>query len=356
MKLLRYFSVRGKRVLVRCDFNVPVDEKGNILDDFRIRQTIPTIAFLLSRGAKIILMSHLGDPEGKVVPYLSVRPIQENLMEYLDCSVTLAPDCIGNTIRDWTLKMRNGEVLLLENLRFHGEEELNDRNFAKELAALGDIFVNDAFSVSHRAHASIVGVPQLLPSGAGLLLEKEIHALSEFSKNPKHPFVVVVGGSKAKDKLSFVDAMSRKADTVLIGNLLAKEALSQKLEFSNRHKIVFSPDGALDIGPKTIELFKTYLTNAKSVFWVGPLGKTEEKKYAKGSLAIAKAIVKSNAVAIAGGGDLAEFLQNYGLREKFSYVSAGGGATLAFVSGQKLPGLAALGYYDDDTNIRMYTN
>lgn len=348
MKTLQDFRVEGKRVLVRCDFNVPLSETGEILDDFRITQTLPTIEYLIAKQAKIIAMSHGGDPGGKVVPQLSLARVQERLLEYLDCSVTLAPDCVGKEIEQWTLQMQNSEILLLENLRFHREEEENEKTFANALAALGDIFINDAFSVSHRAHASIVGVPDFLPAGIGLLMQKELKALREFSQNPLHPFVTIVGGAKAQDKLSFITAISKKADVVLLGNLIAKEAAKQNIVFQNKEKVVFPVDGVpsfqtpYDIGPGTRRIFKKYVSSAKNVFWTGPLGWVERKEYTEGSLEIAKAIVESKAFAVAGGGNLSEFLQEYGLRDKFSYVSAGGGATLAFLGGELLPGLAVL--------------
>lgn len=352
MKTIRDFALQGKRALVRCDFNIPLDERGNSLNDFRIVQSLPTIRHLLQEKAKVILMSHLGTPEGKVEERLRLDFVRESLSKYLGVTVAKADDCVGPEVKKLAIDLEEGEVLLLENLRFHKEEELNDENFAKELASLGEVYINDAFSASHRSHASIARVPKLLPSGIGLLMEKEIKHLEKFSSDPGRPFVVIVGGIKVKDKLAFINNVSKVADTVLIGNLIAREAKAEGIVFQDPEKIVFPLDGVpeeleYDIGPKTIALFLEKLKNAKSVFWTGPLGWASKEEYAKGSLAVAEAIIESKAFAVAGGGNLSAFLEKSGLREQFSFVSTGGGASLAFLAGDKLPGLEVLGYYGE---------
>lgn len=342
MKTLKEFNVKDKRVLVRCDFNVPLSERGEILDDFRIKQTVPTIEYLIKKGAKVILMSHLGRPEGKVKENLRLNPVQTRLMEYLDVSITKAPDCLGPEIEKWTYEMQPGEVLLLENLRFHKEEKENHKGFAKELSKLGDIYINNAFAVSHRSHASIVGIVKYLPSGAGFLLEKEVKVLSRIIKNPDRPLIVIVGGSKVEDKAKAAKRFSEIADFLLVGNLVAQEMRKRKIK--NPGKIFFPVDSKkdFDIGEKTIEIFKEKIFQAKSIFMVGPLGKIEENKYQQGTEEIAQAIIKSGAFSVVGGGETVEFITRIGLTEKFSHVSTGGGAMLAFLSGEKLPGLEAL--------------
>jgi len=357
LKTLKDFSFGNKRVLVRCDFNVPLGKPGEIakrtsssflpslppemkvLDDFRIKKTIPTIKYLIEKGAKVILMSHLGRPEGKVVESLRLTPIQNRLMEYLDVSVTKAPDCVGEEIEKWSREMQPGEILLLENLRFHKEEEENNEGFARKLAKLGDIYINDAFSVCHRNHASTVGIPKYLPAGAGFLLEKEVKILSQIIKNPKRPLVVIIGGSKVENKAKVAERFSEIANFLLLGNLIAKEIKEKKSK-----KIFLSIDNKknLDIGEKTIKIFKGKIFKARTIFWAGPLGKIEEKKYQKGTREIAKAIIDSGAFSVVGGGDTVEFINKIGLIEKFNHVSIGGGAMLAFLAGEKLPGLEIL--------------
>ena len=305
MKRLQDFSFQDKRVLLRCDLNVPLDEKGNSTDDFRITEAVPTIAYLLSHGAKVILMSHLGDPGGKRVESLALGKVQEKLFAYLDYSQAKA----------------KGKILLLENLRFHKEEEENGKKFAKALSKLGDIYINDAFSVSHRNHASVAGIAEFLPSAIGLLFEKELACLERFRSNPQRPFLAIVGGKKAENKLSFVKAISEIADSVLLGNLLSQEYASSLTNpfssFKNPLKVVLPLDGGFDIGPKTLTLFTRHVQEAKSIFWTGPLGQVEKEEYAKGSLAIAKAIGKTPAFSVAGGGDLVGFLRSHHLEDKF---------------------------------------
>ncbi len=344
MKTLKDFNIQGKRVLVRCDFNVPLSKKGEILDDFRIKQTLPTIEYLIEKGAKVILMSHLGRPEGKVMEEFRLTPVQDKLMEYLDLSIIKAPDCIGLEIEKWTLKMQPGEILLLENLRFHKEEEENDENFAKELSKLGDIYINDAFGCSHRAHASIVGVTKFLPAGAGFLLEKEIKVLSDLTKSPEKPLVVIIGGKKVEDKSKVIDMLAEKGDWILVGDLIKKEVKEKNIQLKYPEKII-EPVGekiGRDINEQTIKIFKEKILEAKTVFWSGPLGEIEEGDFSKGSEAVARAIIESGAFSVVGGGETVEFINKLGLTEKFNHVSTGGGAMLEFLSGQTLPGLEAL--------------
>jgi len=345
MKTLRNFNFENKRVLVRCDFNVPLDERGQISDDFRIKKTVPTIKYLVSKGAKVILMSHLDDPGGKVVESLRLNKIQQKLREYLGLSVKKAEDCLGEEIEKLINDtMEQGEILLLENLRFHKEEEEGDLNFAKELSRLGDIYINDAFSACHRAHASIVSLPKYLPSGAGLLLEKEIEVLTNLMERPEKPLLAIVGGKKVETKVKLIDKISEISDFVLIGGLIKKEIGEKKIKLKNPQKIINPVDDNLtfDIGPKTREYFKKKILKAKTIFWNGPLGMTEKEEFAKGSKEIAQAIIESGAFSIIGGGETIEFINRIGLVDKFSHISTGGGAMLAFLAGEKLPGIEAL--------------
>jgi len=344
MKTLPDFNFKNKRVLVRCDFNVPLSGQGEILDDFRIKQTIPTIEYLIKKEAKVILMSHLGRPEGKVVEGLRLTPIQEKLMEYLDLSVTKAPDCVGKEVEEWVREMEPGEILLLENLRFHQEEEKGEENFTKNLAKLGDIFINEAFSVCHRSQASVVGITKYLPSGAGFLLEKEIEILSQIIKNPERPLIVIIGGSKVKDKAKVIGKFLEIGNWILVGNLVAKEIREKEMTMKNLEKIIFPVLNGqiLDLDKKTIENFKEKIKMAKTIFWAGPLGKIEEKKYQKGTREIARAIIKSRAFSVVGGGDTIEFLNKAKVIEKFNHISTGGSALLEFLAEEKLPGIEAL--------------
>ncbi len=323
MKILTDFNVKNKRVLVRCDFNVPLDNNGNILDDFRIKQVLPTIKYLIKNGAKIILMSHL-DPEntGVADKKYNLDKVKERLENFLG----------------------KDKFILLENLRFHKEETEGNLKFAEELSKLGDIYINDAFSVCHRNHASIVGVPKYLPSGAGLLLAKEIESLNKFLENPEKPIVIIIGGKKVETKSKFINKISKVADCVIISGLIKKEVIEKKIEFESPEKIIGPADNlaAPDIDEKTIKMFEEKILQAKTVLWNGPFGKFEEEKYAKGTLAIAEAIIKSKAFSVIGGGETVEFLEKQGIIDKFSHVSTGGGAMMAYLSGDELPGLEAL--------------
>lgn len=344
MKNLRDFNFKGKRVLVRCDFNVPLDNKGNILDDFRIEKSIPTIEYLVKKMVKLILMSHLGDPGGKVVENLRMTPVQEKLMEYLDLSVVKAPDCIGKEIEKWIFQMKEGEILLLENLRFHKEEKENDQDFAKSLARLGNIYINDAFASCHRAHASVAGVPKYLPAGAGLLLEKEIEGLSKIRLKSGRPSIAIFGGTfKEEKEFRFLEKTLESVDFLLIGNLLEKAIREKKYLFKYPEKILAPKrKDSLDLDPETLQIFKEKILKAKTIFWSGPLGKIEEKKFQKGTEEIAKAIIQTKAFKVAGGGSTIDFLRDHNFALKFDHLSTGGGAMLAFLAGEKLPGIEAL--------------
>ena len=348
MKNLKGFDCQGKKILLRCDFNVPLSEQGNILDDFRIKQSLATIEYLQKNKAMVILLSHLGRPQedkSNLEKY-SLRPIAFRIEELLKVKVKFLSYCIGSEAKQEIGKMKPGEIVLLENLRFHKEEEENDSDFAKELAFLGDIYINDAFAVCHRKHASIVGIPEYLVSGQGLLLEKEIKILTDLIKNPKRPLISIIGGKKAETKARFINKVSEIADFVLINEILNKEIEEKGIILNNPQKIIRPIDNidTFDIGPKTIGLFKEKIKKAKTVFWSGPLGKIEDKKYRNGSEQIVKAIIENNVFSIVGGGETVEFIHESGESLKFNHLSTGGGAMLAFLSGEELPGLEALKY------------
>ncbi|MBI1866309.1 MAG: phosphoglycerate kinase [Candidatus Staskawiczbacteria bacterium] len=343
-KSIRDFNVEEKRVLVRCDFDVPVDNNGNIVDDFRINQGLPTIKYLIENKAKVVLMGHMGRPDGKVVESLRLDKVKNKLSEYLGISVVKTDDCIGKEVENQSNSLEPGKVMLLENLRFHKEETEYDLKFAKKLSLLGDIYVNDAFADSHRNHISITGICKYLPSAAGLTLQKEIEVLDSVMQNPKEPLVVIIGGVKVEEaKLKLIESFSEKAK-VIISGLVKKAIIDKKIKFKNEDKII-SPYGnltALDIDEKTIELFKKEIAKAKTVLWNGPFGKFEDKNYKKGTLEIAKAIIESKAYSVVGGGETIEFLRKEGIISKFSHVSTGGGAMLNYLAGSILPGLKAL--------------
>ncbi len=346
MKTLKEFDFKNKKVLVRCDFDVPLDERGQILDDFRIKEALPTLQYLIDKEAKIILIGHAGRPEGKVVESLRLTPVQKKLTEYLGVSVAKTSDCIGSEVEKLVEGMETGEVLLLENLRFHKEEEENDGEFAGKLARLGDIYVNNAFANSHRDHASMTGIPKHLPSVAGFTLTKEIEVLGSLIKNPKKPLVAIIGGKKVETtKLEVINRFSEIGNWVLIGGLVENGIKEKGILLEYPQKIVGPIDDiqTKDIGPQTISLFKEKIALAKTIFWSGPLGQIEKEEFSKGTKEIVEAIVKSGAFSVTGGGDTIGFINQLGLIEKFNYVSTGGGAMLAFLSGDKLPGIEALG-------------
>ncbi len=389
-KTIRDIDVSGKKVLVRCDFNVPLDkETGEIIDNRRIRAAIPTIKYLLDNNAKIILCSHLGRPKGEFNLKYSLRPVAEELSKLLNKEVKLAKNVIGEDAVNLSSNIKEGEIVLLENVRFHKEEEENNPEFAKKLASFADIYVNDAFGTAHRAHASTAGVADYLPAVSGFLIEKELEFLGSSLENPERPFVAILGGAKVSDKIGVIENLLDKVDTLLIGggmaytfykaqghNIgtsiceedkleLANEILEKakqkevKLllpidnhissEYSNEAEDRFVeeqeiPEGfmGLDIGPKTINLFCEIIKDAKTVLWNGPLGVTEFTKFEEGTKKIAKALAESKAVTIIGGGDSAAAIEKMGLADKMTHISTGGGASLEFLEGKILPGIACL--------------
>jgi len=388
-KTIKDVDLKGKRVLMRVDFNVPLDDKLNITDDIRIRAALPTIKYAIDNGARVILMSHLGRPDGKVVDSMRLTPVAKSLEKLLGIKVVKTDDCIGEAVKNTVNAMKPGDVVLLENLRFHAEEEKNDPAFAKELASLGDLFVNDAFGTAHRAHASTEGVTKYLPSVAGFLLEKEIQYLGSAVDDPKRPFVAILGGAKVKDKIKVIDNLLNKVDALLIGGGMAytflkakgdtigsskldkdgfetaKAALEKaarknvalvlpvdhviadKFDADANSKIVDGniPDGwmALDIGPKTVKLFEDKLKGAKTVIWNGPLGVFEMDKFAKGTSDIAKFLAEmKDCSTIIGGGDTAAAMKKFKLENKMTHISTGGGASLEYLEGTGLPGIDAL--------------
>ncbi|MFH1462144.1 MAG: phosphoglycerate kinase [bacterium] len=363
MKGIKDFNFQGRRVLVRCDFNVPLGKEEllakrtlssssepsfpsemKVLDDFRIKETLPTIKYLIEKGARVILMTHLGRPGGRVVENLRITPIQEKIIEHLGLPIAKAKDCIGLEVEKQVQEMQPGEILLLENLRFHKEEEEGDSGFAKELAKLGDIYINDAFGACHRAHASVVEITKHLPSGAGFLLEKEIKVLTELMESPQKPLVAVVGGAKVETKAGLINKISAVADFVLLGGLISKEMKEKGISLDCPEKIVKPLDDVegKDIGRKTRELFRQKILLAKTVFFNGTLGMTEKEEFSLGTKAILQAIIDSQTFSVVGGGETVEFIQKLGLTDRFNHVSTGGGAMIAFLAGEKLPGIKAL--------------
>ncbi len=335
MKSIRDFNFRNKRVLVRCDFNVPLSKSGVILDDFKIQQALATINYLLKTKAKIILMSHLGDPRGRVIERLSLARVAKRLSGLLSKKVVL--------VKDYREVVPLGVIVLLENLRFYPGEEKGDIDFARKLAGLADFYINDAFAVCHRNHASLIAA-KFLPSTAGFLLEKEIKTLSQVRDNPQKPLVVILAGNPKGIEIKgrFVRKMAQKPrTTVLLGNLIADELKKSQPSIFRSKNIIYPPDSieGLDIGPETIKIFKEYISKAKTIFWSGPLGKIEGKRFSNGSRIIAKAIIKSKAFSVVGGGETGWFLKKEGLTKKFNHVSTGGDAMLMFLAGEKLPGL-----------------
>ena len=389
-KTVKDIDVNCKKVLVRCDFNVPIDsETGKITDNRRIRAALSTIQYLLDHNAKVILCSHLGRPKGEFNLKYSLKPVAEELSKLLNKDVKLAKDVIGESAKELTSNMKEGDIVLLENVRFHKEEEQNDPEYSKALASMAEIYVNDAFGTAHRAHSSTTGVADYLPAVSGFLIEKELEFLGGALENPKHPFVAILGGAKVSDKIGVIENLLDKVDTLIIGGGmaytfykaqghhigtsiceedkldLAKSILEKaqekgvKLllpvdnhvssEYSNNgeDKIVDSteiPDGfmGLDIGPKTIEKFEEAVKDAKTVVWNGPLGVCEFDKFATGTKAVATMLSKIEATTIIGGGDSAAAIEKLGLADKMTHISTGGGASLEFLEGKTLPGIACL--------------
>lgn len=382
-------NIKGKRVFIRADFNVPLDDNLMVTDDRRIRSTLPTINYTIDEGAKVILSSHLGRPKGKVDPRFSLAPVAKRLQRLLNKEVIFAPDCIGPQVEGLVSKMKEGDVLLLENLRFHSEEERNDEGFARELAGLADFYVNDAFGTAHRVHASIVGIPKFLPSAAGFLLKKEIGYLKGMVDNPVRPFVTILGGAKVSGKIGVLENIEAKVDKVLIGGGMAFTfikaigyevgdslvendmletvqrirkklkgmgikfylpvdcVIAQSIEPGAETKIVPTleiPRGwrALDIGPATAKLFSEALANAKTILWNGPMGVFEIDAFSRGTFAIARAVADAYALTIVGGGDTDLAVHRAGVSDAISFISTGGGASLQLLEGKELPGIAAL--------------
>jgi len=387
IRTIKDIDVRNKRVLLRCDFNVPLDDKGEVQDDFRIRQTLPTIKYLISQKARIVMMSHLGKPKGRVAEELRLTPVQRKIREISGIPVLKADDCIGKKVEKQVSKLKEGEVLLLENLRFHKEEEENDEEFAKELAKLGDVYINDAFGACHRNHASITKITKFLPSAAGLLLEKEVKILSRVLENPWRPLVSIIGGAKIESKTKLIKKLLEKSDHLLIGGKIANAILAVKglylssswpedkeivkeieglqLTSTKIHipiDVLASPDKSgetyvrfsaagkvrndellLDIGPETVDIFGRIIEEAKMIVWSGPMGLFENPLFEKGTKGVAEKILRNHkAYKIVGGGDTNSALLKLGLLDKFDHVSTGGGAMLCLLSGDKLPGLEVL--------------
>jgi len=387
-------TIKGKRVFIRADFNVPLDDNLRITDDRRIRSTLPTINYAIDEGAKVILSSHLGRPKGKADPRLSLAPVAKRLQRLLNKEVIFSPDCIGSQVEGLVSKMKEGDVLLLENLRYQPGEENNDEEFARALARLADVFVNDAFGTSHREHASIVGVTKFLPSAAGFLLKKEIQYLKGLTENPVRPFVAILGGAKVSGKINVLENLIGKVDKVIIGggmaytfikamgyevgNSLVEEdmletaqrirkklkgvgikfylpvdcVIAQSIEPAAETKIIPTleiPKGwrALDIGPASVKLFSEALHDAKTVLWNGPMGVFEIDAFSRGTFAIARAVADAYALTIVGGGDTDLAVHRAGVSDAISFISTGGGASLQLLEGKELPGIAALANRED---------
>ena len=388
-KTVKDIDLKNKKVLVRCDFNVPMDESRNITDNRRIVAALPTIKYLLEQNCKVVLCSHLGRPKGEFKPEFSLKPVAKELSKLLGQEVIMAEDVIGEDAKNKAENLKNGEVLLLENVRFHREETDNDPEFAKKLASFGEVFVNDAFGTAHRAHASTEGVTKYLPAVSGFLIEKELKFLGEALENPERPFVAILGGSKVSDKIGVIENLLEKVDTLIIGGGMAytffkaqgysvgdslceedkcelaleimEKAKEKKVKFllpidnkigkefkpdteSKTVKSTEIPDGweGLDIGEETIKLYKEELQNAKTIVWNGPLGVFEFDQFAVGTNEIAKALGDIDAIKIIGGGDSAAAVEKAGLADKMTHISTGGGASLEFLEGKKLPGIEAL--------------
>ena len=388
-KTIENIDVRGKRVFVRCDCNVPLDENGNITNDNRIVGALKTIKYLKENEAKIILSSHLGRPKGEVNPKYSLAPVAKRLSELLGCEVKMAKDVIGEDAKKLASELKDGDIMLIENVRFHKEETKNDPAFSKELASMADIFVNDAFGTAHRAHCSTTGIADYIPAVCGYLIQKEIEIMGKALSNPERPFVAILGGAKVSDKIGVINNLIEKVDSIIIGGgmaytfigakggkigkslfeadkvELAKELMAKAEEkgvklylpvdtlcgkdFSNDTETMVVdtmniPDDVegMDIGPETRELFANVIKDAKTVVWNGPMGVFEFPTFAQGTLSIATALAESGAITIIGGGDSAAAVTKLGFGDKMTHISTGGGASLEFLEGIELPGIAAL--------------
>jgi phosphoglycerate kinase len=374
---VRDLDLAGKRVFIRVDFNVPLANSGKeITSDKRIKASIPTIQYAIDHGAAVILASHLGRPKGKPNPEMSLAPAAVRLSELMKRPVAMAPDCVGPQVQ--AMLPKAGEILLLENLRFHAEEEKNDPEFSRQLAALCDVYVNDAFGSAHRAHASTVGMIQFVKvTGAGLLMEKELEYLGKATRNPARPCIAILGGAKVSDKIEVIENLIKIVDRLLIGGAMAytflrargegtgkslveedKIDLAKSLMSNAGDKLMLPVDhvtsagetcdqipdeaAAYDIGPKTIEAYEKVIAGAKTIIWNGPMGVFEKPPFDKGTVALAKAVAASGAVSVVGGGDSEKAIKAAGVSDKISHVSTGGGASLEFLAGIELPGVAAL--------------
>jgi phosphoglycerate kinase len=390
IKCIDEVEIAGKRLFIRVDFNVPLGDKGEVHDDTRIVAALPTIRYAVEKGARVILASHLGRPQGMVIPEMSLAPVARLLSGVLGQEVVMAPDCVGEAVEALVGKMKDGEVLLLENLRFHPEETENDPAFAKQLAGLAEIYVNDAFGTAHRAHASTEGITHhLAVVVCGFLIKKELEYLVNALASPAHPFVAILGGAKVSDKIGVVKNLMGKVDSLLIGGGMAytflrargyevgrslveddkvpmarsilKEAQERNADLrlpldhvvakeftpDAEHKVVATKEipagwGGMDIGPQTVDAYVAVITGAKTVVWNGPMGVFEIPAFAKGTEGVAKAVVASSALSIVGGGDSIAALNALGLADKITHISTGGGATLELLEGKTLPGIAAL--------------
>ena len=388
-KTVKDINLSKKKVIMRADFNVPLDDDLQITDDTRIRAALPTIKYILKQNASLILMSHMGRPKGEAKKELRLNPVAARLKELLGMEIKKVDDCIGKEVKASASALKPGEVLLLENLRFHKEEEKNDESFSKELASLAKVYVNDAFGTAHRAHASTAGIAGHLPSVSGLLLEKEIYFLDNTLKNPERPFMVILGGAKISSKIGVLNNLLNKVDSMLIGGgmiftflksrgiNIGKSILETEKEVDafelfkkakNEEKELLMPVDILvadeisenastsvvdinripeemagvDIGPKSIKLFKNKLNEAKTIFWNGPMGVFEIDKFARGTIEIAKAVAGSDAITVIGGGDSVAAINKFGLADDISHISTGGGASLEFMEGKPLPGIEVL--------------
>ena len=388
-KTIEDIEVAGKKVLVRCDFNVPLDENKNITDENRLIGALPTIKYLIDHKAKVILCSHLGRPKGEFNPKFSLAPVAKRLSELLGQEVKMADDVIGDSAKTLASSLKDGEVMLLENVRFRKEETKNGADFAKELASLGDIFVNDAFGTAHRAHASTAGIADYLPCVSGFLIEKEVKFLGDALENPARPFVAIMGGAKVGDKIPVIKNLLKKVDSLIIGggmaytffkaqgyeigtsildadNIeLAKELLAEAektgvkillpvdavcaKEFKNDTEFaVYAKENmpkdrmGMDIGPESVKLFTAAVKSAKTVVWNGPMGVFEMSNFENGTKKVAEALAESDAVTIIGGGDSAAACEQFGLKDKMTHISTGGGASLEFLEGKVLPGVAVI--------------
>ena len=388
-KTVRDIDVRGKKVLIRCDFNTPIDENGHLTDERRIQGALPTLRYLITSGAAVIVVSHLGRPKGQYNPKYTLKPVANRLSELLKMPVTLANDVIGEDADRLCAAIQPGEIVMLENVRFHKEEEKNDPAFSQKLASYADVYVNDAFGTSHRAHSSTAGVAAYLPAVCGFLIEKEISVIGKALTNPARPFVAITGGAKVSDKIGVINALIDQCDTVIIGGAMsytflralsgevgnspceldkldvAADILMRALEGNVRLVLPddvvvtkeFSPDadayvvdarhmpdgmGGMDMGPRTIEKFKRYLKDAGTVVWNGPLGVFEFDKFAGSTREIARAVAESGAVSIIGGGDSAAAIEQLGFSDRVTHISTGGCASLELIEGKELPGIACL--------------